>query len=268
MNLIVNPLLKPKIFTGPDNYNTICVNYLTGEVERSLTLFSQTISPTFIYQWFLDGVSIEGATSDTYQITTASPGDYTLQIEDKSATTDCESETSEVFKVIQSGTAVLISVDTTNAFNNEQNVTVVVEGYGDYWFVLDYGPILNNGGVFYNVSPGVHTVYVLDQKTKKPSCDALIIGNMRVIDYPKFFTPNGDGYHDTWNVSGLDQQLQSNIFIFDRYGKLITQIKPFSEGWDGTFNGAPLPASDYWFQIQYEELGLVKQFSAHFSLKR
>jgi len=64
------------------------------------------------------------------------------------------------------------------------------------------------------------------------------------------------------------------IYIFDRYGKLIKQISPDleSDGWDGTFNGAQLPADDYWFTVTYPEFDgvntLTKEFKAHFSLKR
>ncbi|MFN4198131.1 MAG: T9SS type B sorting domain-containing protein, partial [Flavobacterium sp.] len=88
------------------------------------------------------------------------------------------------------------------------------------------------------------------------------------INYPPFFTPNQDGYNDTWNIIGGDQLVNAKIYIFDRYGKLLKQISPNGEGWDGTYNGRPLPSTDYWFTINYEENGTPKEFKAHFSLKR
>ncbi|WP_157485989.1 T9SS type B sorting domain-containing protein [Flavobacterium soli] len=268
VNLIVEPILKPRIITGPDNNNTICVNFLTGEVERSLTLFSLIQSASYTYKWFLNGAEIPGATAGSYEITTASPGLYTLEIMDATSTSICTPEPSEVFEVIQSGSAVVISVETTTAFNNQNTITVVVEGHGEYWFQLDYGPIMDNNGIFTNVSAGLHTVHIYDRKTEKPSCDAVVIEDIRIIDYPKFFTPNGDGYNDTWNIGGLNEQLKSQIFIFDRYGKLITEIKPSGDGWDGSLNGENLPATDYWFLIHYEEQGIAKEFKSHFALKR
>ncbi|MBY0486136.1 MAG: T9SS type B sorting domain-containing protein, partial [Flavobacteriaceae bacterium] len=57
------------------------------------------------------------------------------------------------------------------------------------------------------------------------------------------------------------------IYIFDRFGKLIKQISPDGAGWDGTYNGQPLPSTDYWFTVDYME-SIDKQFKAHFSLKR
>ncbi len=269
VDLIVEPILKPKIITGPDGNNTICVNYQTGEVERSLTLFSHIQSPDYTYKWFLNGVEIPGATAGNYEIITASPGLYTLEVTDTSSISNCPPEPSDTFEVIQSGKAVVVNVETTSAFNNEQTIIVVAEGYGEYWFQLDYGPIMDNGGVFTNISPGLHTVYIYDRKTGKPSCDPVIIENIRIINYPKFFTPNSDGYNDTWNIFSLKEtQPNAKIFIYDRYGKLITQVKPSGPGWDGTLNGANLPSTDYWFHLNYEEQGVLKEFRSHFSLKR
>ena len=91
-----------------------------------------------------------------------------------------------------------------------------------------------------------------------------------VMDYPLFFTPNGDGYNDTWNIVGIAMQPNAKIYIFDRYGKLLKQLSPIGTGWDGTFNGELVPTSDYWFTVEYNEpkTGASKQFKAHFTLKR
>ena len=89
-----------------------------------------------------------------------------------------------------------------------------------------------------------------------------------VIGYPKFFTPNNDGYNDYWNIYSLQEQLNSKILIFDRYGKLLKQINPTDSGWDGMYTGQPMPASDYWFTVEYTEQNISKIFKSHFSLKR
>ena len=88
-----------------------------------------------------------------------------------------------------------------------------------------------------------------------------------VIDYPLFLTPNGDGYNETWNVKPIRGQ-KVNTFIFDRYGKLLTQVFSPGTGWDGTFNGQNMPATDYWFVLKYNDHGIEKELKAHFSLLR
>ncbi|MFN3640655.1 MAG: T9SS type B sorting domain-containing protein, partial [Flavobacterium sp.] len=88
-------------------------------------------------------------------------------------------------------------------------------------------------------------------------------------NYPNFFTPNADGYNDTWNIIGMEDPVyNAKIYIFDRYGKLLKQISPRGLGWDGTYNGQSMPSTDYWFTVTYEENGTPKEFRAHFSLKR
>jgi len=79
-----------------------------------------------------------------------------------------------------------------------------------------------------------------------------------LIDYLTYFTPNSNGndYHDTWNIYGFANLGNDKIYIFDRYGKMLKQLNPSGIGWDGTYDGAPLPSSDYWFIIAYEELGI------------
>ena len=89
-----------------------------------------------------------------------------------------------------------------------------------------------------------------------------------MVNYPKFFTPNGDGFNETWNIVDLKAQSTALIHIFDRYGRLLKDITPNGAGWDGSFGGEVLPADDYWFTITYTEDGINKEFKAHFSLKR
>jgi gliding motility-associated-like protein len=55
------------------------------------------------------------------------------------------------------------------------------------------------------------------------------------------------------------------IYIFDRHGRLLAQITPGGVGWDGTYNGSPMPADDYWFRVKLED---GRMFTGHFSLMR
>ena len=145
---------------------------------------------------------------------------------------------------------------------------VSTQGHRTYVYSLDAGP-QQASTVFENVSLGEHTITVWDTEGGLDySCDPLIIEGVQTINYPHYFTPNGDGIHDTWNIVGLSGQPNAKIYIFDRFGKLIKQISSTSPGWDGTYNGEPLPSTDYWFRVDYLELANTKQFKAHFSLKR
>jgi len=126
---------------------------------------------------------------------------------------------------------------------------------------LDEGA-LQSSNVFTGVSAGTHTVTVVDTE----GC-TFITQTVLVIDYPKYFTPNNDGFNDTWFINNLEKRglENSTITIFDRYGKLLKQITGSSDGWNGTFNGNPIPSSDYWFEIK---LTNGKSVKGHFTLKR
>jgi gliding motility-associated-like protein len=164
--------------------------------------------------------------------------------------------------VVPSNSILSISWTVTEAFADNQIVTVTDPVGGDYLYRLDDGPFQVDP-VFEMVSLGLHSITV----RSVDGCSELS-DNVLVIDYPRFFTPNNDGYNDFWNVFTLVDRPGSRIQIFDRYGKLIKEILPNGTGWDGFYNGQALPATDYWFVVDYPEDGTFKKFRSHFSLKR
>lgn len=168
-----------------------------------------------------------------------------------------------IFVTVNEPTLQSVTWTVSGAFDENQVITVLATAPGNYLYQLDYGPF-QESPVFQNVLAGSHTITVVDQNGCSPS---ITESDVMVINYPKYFTPNGDGFHDTWNVVGLEDQ-PGKISIFDRYGKLIKQISTKGNGWDGTYNGNAMPSTDYWFTIEYNELSVKKEFKAHFALKR
>lgn len=155
-----------------------------------------------------------------------------------------------------------IELAISEAFAENQTVTVMATSAGNYQYQLDDNTP-QESTIFENLSSGEHSITVYDLD----GCSDELTENFYIIDYPKFFSPNGDGYNDFWTISGLETLGKCTVSIFDRYGKLLKQIGSGSTGWDGTFNGYKLPASDYWFTIEFNELSRP-QFRSHFSLIR
>ena len=153
--------------------------------------------------------------------------------------------------------------DLTSDNNNTITIDPTNLGIGDYEYAIDdpNGPYQNEP-FFDGVRPGIHTIYIRD----KNDCGIAQI-DVSVIGYKKFFTPNGDGIHDTWRILGIRQDFQPNskVYIFDRYGKLLKDLDPISVGWDGTYIGRPMPQTDYWFRVFLED---GREFKGHFSLIR
>ena len=129
----------------------------------------------------------------------------------------------------------------------------------NYEYSID-GIHYQNSALFTRVPKGNYIAYIRNAAT----C-AYATYPFTILDYPSFFTPNGDGSNDFWKVEGLTNYPLSTIYIFDRYGKLLKQLNSFSGGWNGTLNGYHLPADDYWFRLILNENQIV---NGHFSLKR
>ncbi|RZJ29661.1 MAG: T9SS type B sorting domain-containing protein, partial [Flavobacterium sp.] len=72
-------------------------------------------------------------------------------------------------------------------------------------------------------------------------------------------------FHDFWNVKLAAAEPEMAVSVFDRGGKLVASFHGRDAGWDGNYNGQPLPSSDYWFEIRRMN-GRV--YRGHFSLKR
>ena len=218
---------------------------------------------TYSYRWTYNGNPLSETTATiniekggTYQVT-ATTTDGTL----------C-SRTKEIAvqeSVIATITKTDISIDDLNGTDNN---TITIDssnlGIGDYEFALDMG-FFQDEPFFEFVKPGIHTLSVRD----KNNCGIVQI-DLSVIGFAKFFTPNNDGYNDTWQVLGVSNQFynDSKIHIFNRFGKLIKQLET-DNGWDGTFNGETLPSSDYWFTAELiDHLGITRIRKGHFSLIR
>ena len=270
----VELLGEPVISTPGDNH-TLCMEYNGGAINP-LPLTVNLASGSYTFTWYRDGVEVARDLTAT-QYNATEPGLYTV-IATSTTALGCISEPSATFEVIQSGPAQAIDPNQpyviSAAFSADQTITVLAQGYGEYQYSLGPDGPWQNSNVFTNVPLGYFDIYVRDTKTDNPCTDYVIEG-VSIIDYPKFFTPNGDGYNDYWNIQGMTNSgyETARILIYDRYGKLIKQLNPLSrtdqnQGWDGTYNGHPLPSDDYWFTVEFTENGQTREFRAHFALKR
>ncbi|WP_304504277.1 T9SS type B sorting domain-containing protein [Aestuariivivens sp. NBU2969] len=272
IKLVVNHLPKIRI----EEEYVICLNNNNEVLDPVNTPFlsippidTQLDITEYTFQWFnatvseamLDpiGTVISGATSSYY--TPTKPGHYTVLVTNR--TTGCDNMVGT--EVVGSYPPETISIELlTQTFSKNNSIEVMVVGLGEYEFRLNDG-LWQSSNVFERIAGGEHTIYVRDLLNCNEISEIKII-----IDYPKFFTPNGDGFNDTWNIKGIADYPNSEIYIFDRYGKLLKQLNPNGIGWDGTFNGDKQPSDDYWFTVKYYEPldNIQKVFRAHFTLKR
>ncbi|MGH2666985.1 T9SS type B sorting domain-containing protein [Flavobacterium sp.] len=249
---VVNPVPKINLL----NNQIVCTNIPAFSVTIDAGLLDDSTQNNYNYHWSFNGALTPAITAYSQVVTT--PGVYTVEVEDK--ITHCSR--TRTINVVPSDIATILASDIEDLVD-ENTVTVNVSGPGDYWYSLDeeFGPF-QESNVFTDVMPGIHIIYVKDMN----GCGT-VSKEIYILGTPKFFTPNGDGIHDYWNVQGISSASNANtvIYIFNRFGKLLKQVTPLGNGWDGTFNGIQMPADDYWFTVKFENGRTAK---GHFALKR
>lgn len=263
-DLIVNPL--PEFELADESL--VCENILPHEIS-----VENPAESDYIYEWFnSNGVSIGNdqtlIITDIGDITVAGVN-YTVTA--TNPTTFCERTKS--IRVWKSSIATITDADivTVEFSSPENSIKVLTDnlGSGDYEFALEHpndSRYYQDEPMFRDLIGGIYTLLVRD----KNGCGEASI-EVVLIDYPKFLTPNNDGYNDTWQLLGVEsaKYIVSPIEIYDRYGKLITVIKATDIGWDGNYNGSALPSGGFWFALQLtDQLGNTKLHRGNFSLVR
>ncbi|WP_350290170.1 T9SS type B sorting domain-containing protein [uncultured Croceitalea sp.] len=204
------------------------------------------------YQW--EDAQGNNISNDQY-LPITDLGAYTLIVTETINGITCSK--TKFFEVFSSGAPDSFTVD-SSGFSDTIILDVNAIGIGDFQYSID-GINYQTSSTF-EVFPGAYTIYVRDPLECRTITDTLF-----VIGYQKFFTPNGDGTNEHWNVIGAKNYPASIVTIYDRYGKLIKQIPANDLGWDGYYNGNLVPEADYWFKF---DTGEGQQMTGHFALKR
>lgn len=247
---IINPVPKIEL-TGRE---LVCTNLPTFTVTIDAGILDGTPISDYSYQWSLDGNVLPGETN--YSITVNTGGFYAVNV-----TNSFGCSRTKTIEVVASDIAAIQNIEIIDLVDSN-TVEVIVTGTGDYQYSLDDEFGYQDSNFFNNVPMGIHIVFIKDTN----GC-GVVQREISVLGVPVYFTPNGDGYNDTWNIKGANQNFYANsiIYIFDRFGKLIKQISPTGNGWDGTYNGSLAPSDDYWFNVKFDDGRSAK---GHFSLKR
>ncbi|MDV6169622.1 T9SS type B sorting domain-containing protein [Flavobacterium sp. DG1-102-2] len=203
------------------------------------------------YVWLYNNKVISG----DYRISANKAGEYTLRVTRDNNGMFCN--TTKVITVKESEKPVIKKIEVTDWTDRNNTIEIVMASAGDYEYSID-GTTWQESPLFENLEPGEYNI------TVRNSCGTAE-GDALILMYPKYFTPNGDGYHDKWQVENAWKDHNVSVTVFDRYGQVLANFKGSSSGWDGTYNGATLPASDYWFVINRNN---GKEYKGHFSLMR
>ena len=70
------------------------------------------------------------------------------------------------------------------------------------------------------------------------------------IYVPNAFSPDGNGYNDTWNIPALAAFPNFELYVYNRNGGLVYQCASIFVPWDGYYKGEPAAAGAYVYLIK------------------
>lgn len=106
-----------------------------------------------------------------------------------------------------------IDIDLSSEAFSENQVAVinVSGGTGAYEFQLNNGDWVEE-----NTFSQLQGCEEYEIRVREISgCSNIAIENFRVLDYPKFFTPNGDSRNDSWNIECLKDQVGARVYFYE-----------------------------------------------------
>lgn len=260
-NTIANQqIIQARIINGPDCFGivpiTLNVNTFIPPDFQDETAFicngskaDLSVASGFSSYLWSNGAKTEG-------ISVNSPDYYSVTVTNAKGCSAVKK-----FTVKSSEKATITGAIVDDFAGNENSVIVQYTGNGaNYEFSID-GASFQDIPLFTGITAGKYFAYVND----KNGCGLSLPFTFYVLDYPRFFTPNDDGYNDVWKIKNLDIFPDASVSIFDRFGKLLSVLNASNPSWNGKNNGKELSEDDYWFELNFGE---EKRIKGHFSLKR
>lgn len=217
-------------------------------------------------EYTLDG----STTSTTGVFENVSDGQHIVTV--VNTTTGCSAEPITV----QVEAYTPMSIDVVNSPSDMTAYTVnAAFGKPDYQYAMlkntqqDVSPEVTDedfgtNNVFRVSGAGFYTFYVKDSN----GCIETEIVEVKDIEIPNFFTPNGDGTNETWYPRNIQLYPNITVKIFDRYQRLITSLEGNHQSWDGVYKGKLLPSGDYWYIVRLNNAQDDREFKGNFTLLR
>lgn len=242
----------------------LCVN-LAGTAIGSSTL-GEDLGEEYQYEWILDGNIVSTEARYTLEVL---PVNGILEqniIHDESG---CFQSYSTSIQPVSRPETLEVNISGSDFGNgyviNLETVGGIGQEFASYEYRLDGGN-WRSSPRFKDVRPGNHVAYVRETN----GCGETRSMSFFLVGYPRFFTPNNDGFNDTWQLITDENIKIHEVMIFDRYGKSIIELKAGEDfSWDGTTNGRPLPETDYWFKVIFSTNSTDREeFMANISLIR
>ncbi len=252
-------IIQARILNGTDCYGIIpitleVIKFTPPDFEdETANICSGSTTELIVATGYSSYLWNTGATTNSTSIKDV--GNYSVTVTN---TDGCRA--TKKFTVTSSGIATINNAIVNDFAGNENSILIEYSGIGNYEFSLD-GTVFQENPLFTGIAPGTYFASARD----KNGCGLSAPYTVYVLDYPRFFTPNGDGYNDFWKIKNLNLFPRATVAIYDRYGKILFESNNINTSWNGKYNGSELPTNDYWFHLNFGDGKIIK---GHFSLKK
>jgi gliding motility-associated-like protein len=137
---------------------------------------------------------------------------------------------------------------------DEQVVLQASSGFVDYQWLPAEG--LSNATVANPIaSPEQTTRYTVSARTAD-GCQLMDEVLVNVVDnfpVPNAFTPNNDQLNDYWEIPLAYKYPGFEVFVFDRWGKLVFSSQGYDNPWDGALPDGNILLGTYLYRIYLGE---------------
>lgn len=132
----------------------------------------------------------------------------------------------------------------------DANVTIITNTYPPIHYLWSNGAITANVD---GLEPGHYSVKVTDDQNK----DTTIYFNIEPLvcepSAENNFTPNSDGFNDSWSISKLGAFPDFDLYVYNRWGQQVHHQSASYISWDGRSLGIPLPDATYYYILYFSK---------------
>jgi gliding motility-associated-like protein len=207
-------------------------------------------------------------TNDTLSYTTSTTNRYYKAFV-KLGNCPADTTTQLAIQIENSIAGTIVNNDTTVEYNSSNDFLRLKGHTGTVsaWLMsenegLTWTTITTNDSVYHYLNLITTTLYkaIVQQNSCTPDTSNTIkitVLPKAVADIPNLFTPNGDGFNDTWYIKGIENFPSNEVTIINKDGAIVFSKKRYTNDWTGTYNGNTLPDGTYYYIVKVEEANLL-----------
>ena len=196
--------------------------------------------------------AVQNSNAGTYPITVSGGSDSSYSFIYRAGTMTI-SQISQIITFTDIPANMLVKDVYTIAASSTSGLTVLFESVNSQFATV-------TGNLLSGVSRGTALIRAYNPGDQN-YLPAEIFADVEIISTHKdilhLFTPNNDGFNDTWEIPDIQAYGKCDVKVYNRWGQMVYANKNYDNLWDGSSNGNPLPDGAYYFIIKTENSGTI-----------